>query len=348
MRNLLVGLLCVWPWLAHSQDWATRAFCDVDLRPVVAEDFLPLDLAALEDQAAKVQNGIGRFWQIESSDGRLSHLWGTYHVSQPEILDLPQAVKDAIANARLAAFELDFTFRDRDAFLNQFDVPGRYRDPSDPFAAQDPLDLSFLGREAEGWLYDRLAGWGATEDDLFVLTYAGLAEILLSDPCEDFTSGVIPVQDDYILTLAHIAGASIKGLEEPMEFLADLSEDEATAKAITQVYAAYLEPPPDQSTRIASFQLYIEGRLGLLSAWDRAAMTRQYGDAGLAALTRTDAYLLDLRNRRFVDRITPDLAAGGVFLAVGAAHLPGENGLVSMLRQDGFDVTRIPLEGEAP
>ena len=39
-------------------------------------------------------------------------------------------------------------------------------------------------------------------------------------------------------------------------------------------------------------------------------------------------------------RLAPLLAQGGVFVAVGALHLPGETGLVEALRGAGWRVTR--------
>lgn len=344
--TLLLAITALWPGLASAQDWATRAFCDVTPRPVTKADFAPHDLNALQARASDISHAKGRFWQIESPSGAVSHLWGTFHVSNAAILDLPDAVKSTIADARAVALEIDFTFPDREAFLTQYDLPGRYRDPGDPFAVQDPLDLGFVSPAMEGWIYDRLFDFGTFDDALYVLTYAGLAELLLSDPCEDFIGGAIPVQDDYIQTLGHIAGADIIGLEAPGQFLTDLAEDEETAKAIIAVYTSYLAPQDTPAARIAAFQLYLEGRLGLLAAWDEAHISTLLGESGRVALEKTNAYLLTVRNNRFVDRLTPELDAGGVFVAVGAAHLPGETGLVAMLGARGYTLTRIPLPGE--
>ena len=346
--GLFFAFATLWPCLANAQDWATRAFCEVDPRPVTATDFAPDNLAELEARASEILHAKGRFWQIESPDGAVSHLWGTFHVSNPAILDLPEPVKDTIAAAQVVALENDFTFPDRDAFLNQLNEPGRYRDPGDPFSMQDPLDLSFLPDEVIDWVYQRLDDYGTTEDALFVLTYAGLAALLLADPCEDYTAGVVPVQDDFIYTLGHIAQADVIGLEAPEAFFSDLSEREETAKAIVAVYASYLEPPRDSAARAAMFQLYLDGRLGLLSAWDDAFVTRTLGPGGKTALDLTNEYLVAFRNQRFMESLAQPLEDGGAFIAVGAAHLPGETGLVSMLRNAGFSVERIPLPGEVP
>lgn len=345
-RALLFCLLLFPASEVVAQAWATPEFCNAPPRPITPGDFAPHDLADLEAKAETIPHGTGRLWRVEAPNGAVSHLWGTFHVSVPAILELPSEVQTQIQSARTVALEADFTFPDRTSFLMQFDLPGRYRNPSDPFSAQDELDLDFLKPVAQGWVYDRLYDYGLFDDALFVLTYGGLAELLLSDPCEDYTAGTIPVQDDLIHTIGHIAGAQIIGLETPGQFLTDLSQDEETAKAIVAVYATYLEPQSSPAARLAAFQLYLEGRLGVLAVWDEAHVTRILGKTGATALVRTDDYLIETRNARFLERIEPELQDGEVFLAVGAAHLPGEKGLVAMLRDKGFIVTRILLPGE--
>jgi len=51
--------------------------------------------------------------------------------------------------------------------------------------------------------------------------------------------------------------------------------------------------------------------------------------------------MLDDRNRTMVKRMIPLLQRGSAFVAVGAAHLPGEEGMLYLLEQEGYRVTRI-------
>ncbi len=51
--------------------------------------------------------------------------------------------------------------------------------------------------------------------------------------------------------------------------------------------------------------------------------------------------LLAKRNLRMVERLAPMLKQGGAFVAVGAAHLPGETGLLYRLEKAGYRVTAI-------
>ncbi len=345
-RRALWLVLAVWPGLVFAQDWATRELCFAPVSPLEARHVAPHSLSALEAKAAEIENGVGRYWRVTAPGGAVSHLWGTYHTSIAEVLALPDIVKDEISTARAVAVEIDFTYPDREAIFSEYEVPGRYRVSDDPFAVQDELDLSFLGPEVARWALDRLSAYGTYEDVLYVLTYAGLAELLLGDPCEDFMHTVLPVQDDLIQTMGHIASAEIIGLETRDAFFADLLDKPQVAQAIVAVYASYLQPPRDADSYNASVAMYLEGRLGLLAALDGAHLEAVYGAKGRDYLAKTDAYLLTFRNIRFLERALPELIEGGVFMAVGALHLPGEAGLVNMLRQQGFDVTRIPVPGE--
>lgn len=49
------------------------------------------------------------------------------------------------------------------------------------------------------------------------------------------------------------------------------------------------------------------------------------------------------RNRRMMDTLLPLLQQGKVFTAVGALHLPGEQGLVRLLRNQGYDLAPLDL-----
>ena len=51
--------------------------------------------------------------------------------------------------------------------------------------------------------------------------------------------------------------------------------------------------------------------------------------------------LLAKRNLRMVERMTPILKQGGAFIAVGAAHLPGETGLLYRLEKAGYRVIMV-------
>lgn len=345
VRFLCLALALAFSGPAAAQDWATRSVCTVDEAAVWPEAFAPEGLAALERDAGAYSNGTGRFWRVTAPGGGISHLWGTFHSSDRLILDLPDAVKDSIAQARVVALEIDPVMEDRRQVEMAVFGEDRFRQPG------DLLDIEALGLPAEvvEWVRSRADGLGLTREGVDYLTLGGLAEMVLSDPCEDFAAGVVPTQDGYIQTLALIANVPVLGLEPVDAFVDFLNrpENAETATSIVATLAGVLEPRADSKERATAFSLYLRGRIGLMRAWDAAFQRRTLGDRAQEHLTRADGYLLEARNRRFRDVARPELLRGGVFMAVGSFHLSGETGLVDLLRAEGFDVTRIALPGEA-
>jgi len=349
-RSLLFGLaLACLPVGAFAQDWATAEVCTVETPEVVEEALKPATLSDLEARGTKVSNGKGRLWQIETPTGAVSHLWGTYHSADPLILDLPQTLRDAITAARVVAVEVDFIAKSRAELRDAPFYEARFKEASDPFGAPALGNtIAGLSEEQTGWIRDRAIDVGWTEDVELILSDAGIAEMLLSDPCEDFAGGIFPIQDDYIQLLGRLAGAKIVSLEDPHDFLDDLSDPARadTVEAIIQVYAAYLKPVETNAERATAFALYRQGRMDVLAAWDEVYLGETLGDGAKRALELTDSYLLAERNHRFLERARSEIAQGGVVMAVGFAHLPDASGLVEMLRAEGHTVTRVILPGE--
>jgi len=61
-------------------------------------------------------------------------------------------------------------------------------------------------------------------------------------------------------------------------------------------------------------------------------------DAGIASFTDV---LLYHRNRNWVNKLKSLLPAKSLLVAVGAGHLPGEKGVISLLRKEGYTVTPV-------
>jgi uncharacterized protein YbaP (TraB family) len=61
-------------------------------------------------------------------------------------------------------------------------------------------------------------------------------------------------------------------------------------------------------------------------------------DASYAAFEET---MITSRNRTMAERAAPVLAEGNAFLAIGALHLPGPDGLIELFRKAGYAVSRV-------
>jgi uncharacterized protein YbaP (TraB family) len=82
---------------------------------------------------------------------------------------------------------------------------------------------------------------------------------------------------------------------------------------------------------------YVRRDLKALESISNAAM--QKGDARVAEMF--NAEVVDRRNYRMLERMQPRLREGNAFIAVGALHLPGEKGLLNLLRSKGYRVSPV-------
>ncbi|MEL6648571.1 MAG: TraB/GumN family protein, partial [Pseudomonadota bacterium] len=265
------------------------------------------------------------------------------HSSLPIILRLPDEVMDTIDAARVVATEVDYTQQSRPELARAYTSYDRYRDD----AQISVLDME-LPQHLLDWTRARLVGLGWGEEAFDYLSPAAVAELMLSDPCGDFAAGIYPIQDDRIQMLGALAGAEILSLEEPRALFKKLNDDKnlGLTRAMIAVYANYLSQDITRETLATSYALYLQGRIGEMMAWDELYFSQTYPDEGSDWLARTNDYLLRERNEIFLDAAMEDLREGGVFMAVGTYHLPQSYGLVAMMREAGFAVERVPLDGE--
>ena len=330
---------------AGAQDWFTPASCAVTPEDLASAAMAPDVATRITAAAEKVVNARGRLWKITTPEGRVSHLWGTFHSPDPLILDLPPRFRAIIEDARVVALEFDPIPADRAEAKANAATGWMWR-------SEGWADWSFVPPQIMGWVRVRLEaiGWGTGFIDQ--LTAAGLASLLLSDPCGDYLAGVLPGQDGYIAQLGYLAGAEVTGLQQWPDFGRQLNDPAraAEAQAVIVLYASYLGPEEgDRKGRALSFRLYREGRMAELDLWSENWLADLHGSAEAARITaRAEGYLLVERNIIFVETALPLIRDGGAVIAVGAGHLAGPTGMVQMLRAEGLQVDRVALPGEAP
>ncbi len=66
-----------------------------------------------------------------------------------------------------------------------------------------------------------------------------------------------------------------------------------------------------------------------------------WNEADLDGYVKVEQWLRGVRDARMAERALPHLARGGAFIAVGALHLPGPDGLVERFRRAGYRVTKV-------
>jgi hypothetical protein len=144
------------------------------------------------------------------------------------------------------------------------------------------------------------------------------------------------VFDEWLQREARRQGKALHGLEtydEQIALFADMNDAEQVALMSDLLH--------DHARVDAVFgrmlAVYLAGDLEAIMAeavdWS--------GTADGEAAERFNRRLLDDRNRNMVARMTPLMQDGPTFVAVGAAHLGGEAGILALLAEQGFTLTRL-------
>ena len=303
VRNILVGtlgvaLLSLFAWVA------------VPAAPLAKEPQL---------------HGQGRLWQVTRNGAEPSHVFGTMHASDPDIVDLPAPIRRAIVTSERIVLEVVFgqEMKGRMA-LSMLLTDGRLLEQiigDRLFAAVGEAGLRYGMPSVQ---LNRLKPWAV------MLVFAVPPREILRQ-----AEGA-PVLDEILQNYAQDNGLPVFGLEDPGEQIgvfAGMSERDqikllATSvqlnRSIDKVFAkmknAYLKGDLDQLHAMASD----------LSAGDDKRLNDLY-------LKR----LLDDRNRNMADRLVPHLDRGRTFVAVGALHLAGKRGLLHLLEKKGYTVKRV-------
>lgn len=260
----------------------------------------------------------GLLWKITRPGIPDSFLYGTVHLADPAVATPSPAVLSALRQAR--AFGLEVLFDE--ATLARVAASMQAAPPGNLGSAAGSATL----REAE----KRLAAYGVDA--------AGARRL---KPWAAWTTlGLPPSQasageplDLRLLALARQAGLEVFGLET-------LEEQVAVFDAMSL---------PDQLTLLQDALCFADAQqaelAATLAAWQREdlgwllAQGRQQASPVVQALMKR---LLEDRNATLAQRLLPRLQQGGVFAAVGAAHLPGNEGVLARLATAGFEVSRVP------
>lgn len=79
-------------------------------------------------------------------------------------------------------------------------------------------------------------------------------------------------------------------------------------------------------------------RIRIVDNYKKGNLDKLYGEIELYKGLPYMEELINVRNRAWADRLAPSLDRGGVLIAVGAGHLPGDSGLIALFRERGFTV----------
>ena len=293
----------------------------------------PAGHARIMAAAKATPNGRGLLWRIEKAGLAPSYLFGTIHLTDDRVNDLSPAIKEALKGAGRLALEIaDLSPESVGQAMLQIGTLGQYGGgqsikaelpPSDYLALQDLLAKRGMPRGVldgtKPWMLRLSLSMPACER----MRQAHGLKPLDMRLGEEAKALRVPVVGLETAELQLRTLASLSTFSQLALLVSDVRYGDRAEDGIETIVLGYLRR---DISFVLPLQLYLHEKAGLPRS----------------AVEEYQAAMLTRRNLGMRDAALPLLAGGGgLFIAVGAAHLSGSDGLVELLRQAGYTVTVV-------
>jgi uncharacterized protein len=293
--------------------------------------------AAIRKAADEVVNGKNLLWKIENTEKPnrgVSYLYGTIHVTDDRVQKFTPTVLEAFSSVRRVAVEVsDIRIPRLAEGMNTLRGSGKLL-----LDGQEKLDTLLSPSEAQVAM--KAVSRIGLPPDVVSRVQPWVAHVMLSkSDCERsrMLGGKLPLDLD-IAKRAEQRGMGTVDLETVESQFAMM------ASVPTQHQLALLKGQVALNSRLndlteTMIQLYLARDLGAM--WPvQAAIAKQAGVDEKAYESYRENVHVE-RTKRMRNRLAPHLDRGGVFIAVGAMHLPGATGLVAQIKDMGFKITPV-------
>ncbi|NOR40332.1 MAG: TraB/GumN family protein [Gammaproteobacteria bacterium] len=261
----------------------------------------------------------GLLWEVSKPGKPSSYLFGTIHSEAPEVVKFARPVKEAFDASRSVILEM---LMDMDAMMYS----------STAMLMTDGRSLSDLtGRRLFTQAAAAIKSRGIPEVVLERMKPWAVA-VTLSMPAPETGQ----VMDMILYQEALQDGKQVYGLETVREQL-DVFELMPEADQLESLKDALASFPEIDAMHAELLAAYRQRDLAGLMAINEASM--QVGNQRLAE--DFQKRLISDRNFRMYERMQQYLQQGKAFVAVGALHLPGQDGLLQLLEQGGYTIRRV-------
>lgn len=316
------------------------------LEPALAEcsghnliDALPAATRAeLESLVAAQPYPEGNLWLAAKPGSRIT-LVGTLHLYDPRMQAMMRRIAPLVDEADLVLVEAgpDEMAALQKAATTQPDLLFRPDGPTLPEQLTKDewkaLSAQLSARGVPPFLASKFQPW-------YVSMLLGLPACAASQ-LADGPKGL----DDMVMKAADAAGVPIKALE-PYDTVFRLFTGMSEREQIDMIRAslAMADGADDQfATMVDS---YFAGQHRLIWEFTKAQALQVPGldpEQGAIDFARMEQALLTGRTVPWMNVLLPSAKGKTVLVAVGAAHLSGEKGLLYLLQQAGYTLTEIPL-----
>lgn len=273
--------------------------------------FLPKESAA----ATPMAHERTMLWKVSGKGIKPSYLYGTFHLVPKEQFLLQEKIKEKLVKSESVVFEVDL---DSPELTQRLSAAMRMDKPLETLMT--PQEFNLLKQ----FVHDSL------ERDMNFYRYIKpgfLGQLLLYPKLLGYNP------ESYDLALLNLAKKwhkSIYALETPAEQVA-LFDQVTLENQTSQLLSNVKQFSQQRNVMKQMLSLYqagdVDGLYQFVNSQEKAEETK-----GL---------MLDARNQRWITPLVNMMAKHSSFIAVGAAHLAGDQGLIELLRKQGYKVEPV-------
>lgn len=271
---------------------------------------------------ARSEFDVGLLWRISRDGTPDSYVFGTIHLADARVAEPSATVLAALSRSRTFAMEV----------------------ATDAMAAMGVFDMEQL---ADGGMLEPLIGAEAYAATRRILLERGISERVVARlkpwaamlaVASSGTGDAALALDSRLLAVARRAHMRIQALESVEEQVASFDSIPVASQVALLKHAL---------THRDALEVENETMIRAWLAGDLAALVRfpaRMNSQNPGVAPHYEELLRHLVHNRTVlmhYRLSQPLRSGRTFVAVGAMHLQGAKGLLSLIEQDGYRVTRI-------
>lgn len=274
-------------------------------------------ILASQVRASEFSHGV--LWEISKPGIHVSYLLGTIHSDDPRVTRLPPAVMQAFAKSHSFTGELDMSSNSMAVTQKAMLLPS------------DRSLVAVIGQERYRKCVSLMADYDVPASVVNKMKPWAIAlQLNMPKPTTDQFLDLILYQQ------AIARGMPVHALETVPEQI-DVFDKLPIEQQITLLDESIAHYEDTSALIDTLIDLYLARDLaGLQSINDDQI---QKGDEDLAA--KVEQRLIVMRNLRMVERMQARLREGRAFIAVGALHLPGKEGILNLLEQQGYLVKYV-------
>ncbi|QHL88096.1 hypothetical protein GU926_11900 [Nibribacter ruber] len=253
-------------------------------------------------------------WKVSGKGIKTSYVFGTFHLVPKDQFDLPQKVKQKLIKSETVVFEVDL---DSPELTHGLTRAMRMAKPLETLMT--PQDYNWLAQFVQDSLERNM--------QFFRYIKPGFLGQMLLYPK---MLGYSPESYDLaLLDLAKKFNKSVHTLETPAEQLALF--DQVNLETQTQQFL----------NSVKQFDRQRKLMKQMLTLYHQEDLNGLYALINSENGPDNQDFLLDERNERWLMPLVKKMKKSASFIAVGAAHLPGEHGLLELLKAKGYKVEPV-------